>query len=166
MPLPNCAKRQGSKTSNVEISLRARCMNFSSLGWAKHITRCKPFQACIMAPTMNNRISRRDALRNVAAAGTGGFLTSAQALAQVKPLEVAGKPVELTLTSVTPQTVRITVQPIENGQPKPVPQDGALVKEDFGKPAFTVRAFAGTRNVKCGGLTVKLIADPFSIRVE
>src|SRR5205085_4882309 len=30
----------------------------------------------------------------------------------------------------------------------------------------TVRTFAGTRNVKCGGLTVKLIADPFTIRVE
>src|SRR6266404_5488906 len=94
------------------------------LGCGKHITRCKPFQACIMTPTMNNRISRRDALRSVAAAGSGGLLASSQALAQLKPLEVAGKPVELTFTSVTPQTVRITIQPIENGQPKAVPQDG------------------------------------------
>ena len=77
-----------------------------------------------------------------------GFRT--QALAQQKPIEIAGKPVEVTVTPVTPQTVRITIQPLENGQPKPVPQDGALVKEDFGQPAARLRTLRRTRSVKCG----------------
>lgn len=115
---------------------------------------------------MKTPITRRDALRNVAAAGAGAFLGPAIASAQGKPLEIAGRPVEVTLTSVTQQTVRITIQPIENGQPNAVPKDGALVKEDFGQPAAKLRAVAGTRSVKCGGLTVKLSGDPLTIRVE
>src|SRR4030081_1381405 len=113
---------------------------------------------------MKDPISRRDALRGVA--GAGALLVPAIAPAQEKTLEIAGKPVEVTLTSVTPQTVRVTIQPIENGQPKAVPQDGALVKEVFGQPQARLRAVAGIRSVKCGALTVKLNAEPFTIRVE
>src|SRR5690242_19205757 len=72
-------------------------------------------------PNMSHSISRRTAL--------GAFVASAKALAQPKPLEIAGKPIEVTLTPITSHTARITIQPIENGQPKPVPLDGALVKE-------------------------------------
>jgi hypothetical protein len=115
---------------------------------------------------MKNPISRRDAMRSVATAGAGALLVPAKALAQEKPLEIAGKPVEVTLTAVSPHTVRITIQPLENGQPKPVLRDGALVKEDFAQPAARVRVLGGARSVKCGGLTVKLTRDPFTIRVE
>ena len=76
-------------------------------------------------------MSRRHALRRAATAAAGALLAPA-GWAQEKPLEVAGKPVELTLTAVTPQTVRITIQPIEDGKPKSIPPDAALVKEDFG----------------------------------
>jgi alpha-glucosidase (family GH31 glycosyl hydrolase) len=115
---------------------------------------------------MKNPISRRDALKSVATAGAGAFLAPAIALAQEKTLEIAGKPAEVTLTSVSPRTVRIVIQPIENGQPKPVFQDGALVKEDFGQPIAKLRSVSGTRSVKCGDLTVKLTGDPLVIRVE
>src|SRR5215471_12667172 len=110
------------------------------------------------------RIGRRTALRGVA--GAGALLAPPISPAQEKPLEAAGQPVEVTLTSVTAQTVRIAVQPIENGQPKAVPLDGVLVKEDFGKPQARMRAVAGSRAVKCGSLTVTLKGDPLSIRVE
>ena len=71
-----------------------------------------------------NPTNRRQALKTIAAASASALL------AQDAPIQIAGRPIEITLTSVTPQTVRITVQPIENGQPLPVPHDGALVKED------------------------------------
>ncbi len=115
---------------------------------------------------MKPPISRRDALRTVATAGAGAFLEPVKALAQQKPLEIAGKPVEVSLTSITPLTVRITIQPIENGQPAAVPVDGALVKETFGQPAARLRTLDAPRSVKCGELTVKLSPDPFTIRVE
>src|SRR5262245_33237460 len=110
-------------------------------------------------------ITRRTVLRNVATAGAGALFAPIAA-AQDKPIQIAGKPVEVTLTAVTPHTVRIAIQPLENGQPKPIPQDGALVKEDFGKPQTKLRALAASRAVKCGNLTVKLTGDPFAIRVE
>ncbi len=118
--------------------------------------------ACIMSALMKESISRRDALLGV---GAGALLSSTQALAQEKALQIGGKPVELTVAPVTPQTVRITIQPIENGQPKPVPRDGALVKDDFGQPALRVRAISGARSVKSGALTVQISAEPLTIKV-
>src|SRR5436305_15038369 len=109
---------------------------------------------------MKNKISRRTALRNAAGAGASALLAPAMALAQEKVLELTGKPIEVTLTSVTAQTVRITIQPIENGQLKPVIDDGALVKTDLGKPVASIRAVTGSRTVKCGDLNVKVSAEP------
>src|SRR5499426_2166646 len=110
-------------------------------------------------------ITRRTVLRNVATAGAGALFAPIAA-AQDKPIQIAGKPVEVTLTAVTPHTVRIAIQPLENGLPRPIPRDGALVREDFGKPQAKLRALAASRDVKCGNLTVKLTGDPFAIRVE
>ena len=49
---------------------------------------------------------------------------------------------------------------------QPIPSDGALVREDWGKPVARLRPVAGTRNVRCGALMVRLAVDPFVIRVE
>src|SRR5882757_9891803 len=97
---------------------------------------------------MKKSISRRDALKHVASTGAAAVLGSTQALSQDKPLEVAGKPVEVTLTSVTPETVRITIQPVDSSSG--VLKDGALLKEDFGTPAAKVKTLGAARTVKCG----------------
>jgi alpha-glucosidase (family GH31 glycosyl hydrolase) len=115
---------------------------------------------------MKDSISRRHALRSAATAGVGALLSPSLALAQERTLELTGKPVEVTITPVTAETVRITIQPVENGQLKPVPKDGALVNEDVGKAAANVRAVVGSRTVKCGDLNVKVSVDPTAIRVE
>ncbi|MBS1855666.1 MAG: glycoside hydrolase family 31 protein [Acidobacteria bacterium] len=113
---------------------------------------------------MKRPITRRDALRSVTAAGA--LFAPGKAFAQPKPIEIAGKAVEIGLTPVSRDTVRITIQPLENGRPVPVPRDGALSQEDFGRPAATLRTLAGARSVKCGALTVRLARDPLTIRVE
>src|SRR5450432_254205 len=115
---------------------------------------------------MNKRITRRAALKSVATAGAGAILTPGLAIPQDGYIRVAGRPVEIALTPATAQTVRITVQAIENGQPLPIPSDGVLVKENWGEPAARFRTLFGSRNVKCGNLRVKLLADPLTIRVE
>jgi alpha-glucosidase (family GH31 glycosyl hydrolase) len=88
------------------------------------------------------------------------------ALSQETPIQIAGRPVEIAVTPVSPQTVRIAIQAIENGQLEPIPSDGALVKEDWGPPAARLGNFYGSRRIKCGDLTVKLSARPLTIRVE
>src|SRR5580704_16036110 len=115
---------------------------------------------------MKKTLSRREALKSVATAGAGALLIPAAAISQDGAIQAAGRPVEITLTAATPQTVRITLQPIENGQPVPIPETGHLVKENWGQPAARLRTLSGSRDVKCGDLTVKLSANPLTIRVE
>src|SRR5215467_8524870 len=106
-------------------------------------------------------ISRREAMKR-----SGALLGAARLQAQEKNLGVAGRAAELAVTAATPQTVRITIQPLDNGQPIPIPDDGALVKQSWGEPAIRLRGFYGSRRVKCGNLLVTVSAEPLSIRVE
>ena len=115
---------------------------------------------------MNKPFTRREALKSVATAGAGAILAPGLALSQEGSIQVAGRPVEIAVTPATAQTVRITVQPLENAQPQPGPSDGVLVKEDWGQPAARLRTLNGPRTVKCGDLTVKLSPSPLTIRVE
>ena len=69
------------------------------------------------------KISRRKALKSAAAAAPGLLMGQG-----VGPLRVAGRDVEVTLSSVSAQTVRIEIRPIENGTAVPIPVDGALVE--------------------------------------
>jgi alpha-glucosidase (family GH31 glycosyl hydrolase) len=112
---------------------------------------------------MPKPITRRAALKNAAG---GALLGQGLGRSQETPIQIAGHPVEIALTPVTSQTVRITIQPIENGHATPIPIDGALVKENWGQPAARLRALLNSRTVKCGELTVKVSSKPLTIRVE
>jgi alpha-glucosidase/alpha-D-xyloside xylohydrolase len=105
-------------------------------------------------------------LKNVTTAASGALLAPAIALSAETPIQIVGRPVEIALASISPETVRITIQPIDNGQVQDVPIDGALVKEDWGQPVARLRTLANSRSVKCGELTVKLSTNPLTIRVE
>src|ERR1043166_9873 len=107
-----------------------------------------------MGDEMMRRITRRKILTT--AAGASPALLFGQA---------PGREVEITLSSVSPQTVRIQVQPIENGQPLPIPDDGALATPSWPVQA-RMRAIPSPRTVKCGDLTVKLSDNPLTGRVE
>ena len=85
---------------------------------------------------------------------------------QETPIRIIGRPVEIALTSISPLTVRLTIQPVENGSTQPIASDGALVQENWGPPSARLRTHAGTRSIRCGDLTVKIAPTPFVIRVE
>jgi alpha-glucosidase len=110
------------------------------------------------------KMTRREALKNTAAAGA--MLMPVAGIAQDAEIKIAGRAVELALTAVAPEMVRITAQPIENGQPLPIPSDGALIKDDWGKPVVKLRTLGAPRTVKCGDLAVSLSNTPLTIRVD
>src|SRR5882672_937714 len=112
---------------------------------------------------MSKLSTRRQALKSIT---TVGVLGQGIARAQDAAIQIAGRPVEIAVSSVSPQTVRLTIQPLENGQPQAIPVDGALVKEDWGRPIARLRTLDSLRSVKCGDLTVKLSGNPLAIRVE
>src|SRR5271156_56429 len=99
---------------------------------------------------MKKTLSRREALKSVATAGAGALLGPALAIPQDGSIQVAGRPVEVTITAASQQTVRITLHPFGSGQPRPIPEPGSLVKENWGQPAARLRTLFGSRNVKCG----------------
>jgi alpha-glucosidase (family GH31 glycosyl hydrolase) len=82
-------------------------------------------------------------------------------------LHVASVPVEITLTTVSRATVRLSVVPLESGQPKAIPQDGSLIRANWEQPGTRLRALAEPpRTVRSGDLFVTVSADPLSFRIE
>ena len=71
---------------------------------------------------MKKSLTRREALKGVATASSGLLLGQGIALSQGTPIELAGRAIEISLTPVSAETVRITLQGIENGQPQAAEQ--------------------------------------------
>jgi alpha-glucosidase (family GH31 glycosyl hydrolase) len=125
---------------------------------------------------MDSSFNRRDALKGMLSAGAMALVQPASALphaspsqkslSQEPPISVGASPVELALTAISPLTVRITVQAIETGSVAPLPVDGALVKEQWGRPSTRLRTLTGSRTVKCGELQVTISGSPLTVRVE
>jgi alpha-glucosidase (family GH31 glycosyl hydrolase) len=108
--------------------------------------------------TMSNSVSRRQVLKQLGmAAFSGGILRG-----QVRPIMVAGKPVEILVASVSPSTVRITVLLIDGPAVK---DDGALVKAAAGR-ALGRRRAPELSPIRAGNLTVRFTAEPPAIHVD
>src|SRR5262249_52152384 len=102
--------------------------------------------------------------RRAAAMFGGGAFAFAQDRGR---LALGGRPVEISVTSISPQTARLSIQAIdEHGQTGPIVSNGSLAQESWGKPVTRIRNLAGARSVRCGDLTVKLTVNPLVIRVE
>lgn len=115
---------------------------------------------------MASSFSRRDALRGMVSAGTLALIEPASALLPELPLSIASGPIEISVTAVSPRTVRITVQATEGGKAVPLVSDGALLDRSWGSPVARVRALSGSRIVHAGDLRVTLSGSPLSVRVE
>jgi alpha-glucosidase (family GH31 glycosyl hydrolase) len=102
-------------------------------------------------------MNRRDAIKSLGLAGAASVLRL-DADAQGQALTVAGRPVELRLSSLSPATMRISVVPGNDA--------GAGLNRDGALAAFTERrtsADAGVHDI--GGLKVTVQASPLTIRV-
>ncbi len=109
---------------------------------------------------MRHPSSRRAVLKSIARVAT-----TAAGVVLESGGQTPGRAFELTVTVATPDTVRITFQPIENGGTVVVPDDGALVRTTWGAPALRWRPMDGDRRVKCGNLLVDVSAQPLAVRV-
>ena len=110
-------------------------------------------------------ISRRDALKQLgsgaAALGAPGLLTT---LTAAEPWIVAGEPAELTVSSISPVTVRLTIRAV-SASADLIPATGALSRDEF---PIVLRS-ADTRalaRIKSGSVVVRVTANPPAIVVE
>jgi alpha-glucosidase/alpha-D-xyloside xylohydrolase len=112
---------------------------------------------------MASSLSRRDALRQIAAAGAGALLVPQALRGQASPIVVAGKPVEIAVTSVSESTVRITVAETSGSAPSTLPNQGALVAAATGRTAARPRtAFS---QVNAGDLVVRFNQRPPTLEI-
>jgi alpha-glucosidase/alpha-D-xyloside xylohydrolase len=108
-------------------------------------------------------------VRSLGVAGAA-FLTRTATYGADAGLHVAGKPVEIQLTPVSPHTFRFTVQLIQNGKLVDVADDGTLLETSFGPPAAKwgrpEHGPARAQTVKLGVWRVTFTPDPLALAIE
>ena len=112
------------------------------------------------------KVTRRKALRDIGVAGAGIAFSGGVIRGQGPGIVVAGKPVEIAVSSVSPSTVRITVRPLVDGAPVPVAVTGALERESPDSTLASARAAAALTRVRAGDLTVRFTENPPTLFVE
>ena len=112
------------------------------------------------------KVTRRKALRDIGVAGAGIAFSGGVIRGQGPGIVVAGKPVEIAVSSVSPSTVRITVRPLVDGAPVPVAVTGALERESPDATIASARTAAPLTRVRAGDLTVRFTENPPTLFVE
>ena len=120
---------------------------------------------------MSDDISRRDAILQLGAlaatatiAGKGSSITRI-IQAQAGDIIVGGQPVDIAVTTISAETVRITLLPASGS----VPAVGALandVFDEFGRRVARSNQAARLQRVTSGSMTVRYTAGPPTIHVE
>ena len=109
---------------------------------------------------MKHALSRRQVLKGLGSAG--GLCIRGPAVAQESRLRVAGREVEIRIAAVSAHTVRLTLHPLVDGKPIPVPTDGSLMEQVQDAPANTLRANFGGRSLQLGNLKIDVSSDPLA----
>jgi len=114
---------------------------------------------------MASPITRRDALRQLGAAGTGLALGARLVRGQEAGLVVAGQAVDIAVTAVSPVTARITLRPVAGETLLEVADTGALAGT-FDRPMVRGRGPGEVTRVEVGELVVRCTAGPPTIHVD
>ena len=116
--------------------------------------------------TFPRRVSRRQAIKQIGAASAGIVVTGGVIRTQGRDITIAGQPVEIAVSSVSPNTVRITLRPVTEGGAGTVPTTGALTQEEFGRPLARTRSGGSVARVPAGNLVVRFTETPPTLHVE
>src|SRR5262245_66297550 len=108
---------------------------------------------------MNEKLSRRKALKGIGSAGVVALLDAQSLTPQEAAIRIAGQPVEIVVAPVSAVTVRLTVTPIVDGKSQPLPHDGSLAQRTWSPPAARITSLARARQARCGDLVVKLTPE-------
>jgi alpha-glucosidase (family GH31 glycosyl hydrolase) len=111
-------------------------------------------------------MTRREALKQIGVVGSTITLAPGIIRSLASDITIAGRAVEIVVTSISPTTVRISLLPIENGTAAQVPDTGGLVEPNGGTRAGVGRVQESFAPVRAGNVVVKLTAGPPAVHVE
>lgn len=115
---------------------------------------------------MDNRLSRRGALKAVISAGTMAMLEPAYASLSSAQHTIGARPVDVAVRTVSANTVRLTIQPADSAAALLPNSDGALLDRNWGPPIAPSRSPAGDETYRSGKLSVSIRRDPLTIVVK
>lgn len=126
---------------------------------------------------MSKRFHRRQVLKTLGAACGAGLLpvdlslpvanaATAPANAFAEHARVAGQDVQIQIGTVSEHTFRLSILPVANGEPAPIPQDGSLVRQSWGAPLVNVRGNFTARTATSGNLRVRIEPAPLTFIIE
>src|SRR5215469_8255423 len=115
---------------------------------------------------MTNRCDRRDMLKGFGAVCAAHFLWTSRGEAAPQSPRIAGRDVEVQLGPVSAHTFRLSVLPLEGGQPQALKGNGSLVQASWGPPLARFMDSQREQVVKSGQLNVKLSLNPLQALVE
>ena len=114
---------------------------------------------------MGRSVSRRKVLGNIACAGAGALLAKGSISAQSGDLKIADRLVEIGVTQLSPQTIRLSIVPLEQAQRTSLLDDGSIVQQAWRPAGYTLRNLEHERQIPFGDLAVGVSPDPLSISV-
>jgi alpha-glucosidase len=114
---------------------------------------------------MSKPISRREVLRSVVWAGTGALIAPRTFASTESGLVVAGQPVELSLSSLSAHTIRISLTP-RGALARPEPLDDGLLAQHTRPPGAGIKTLGQSQTVLLGNLKVTVTSDPLRISVQ
>ena len=122
---------------------------------------------------MSDSISRRKVLARLGTVGAAALLGAKSGSANqgagdpAGRIVVAGRPVQLSVTLVSDQTLRLSVSPVlQDGRTQPIEDDLVLVPQEWPKPAVTFTSVEQARVVSWGNHQVTVSSDPLSVSVS
>jgi alpha-glucosidase (family GH31 glycosyl hydrolase) len=114
---------------------------------------------------MTSNYSRRQAIKGIAAASAAAAFPHALA-ADSDELKVAGQGVEVRITSISAHTFRLSLLPIQNGIARTIPDDGSLVRTDWGAPTASIRGSFSDSVVLCGNWRIAIARSPLAFTMS
>ena len=90
-------------------------------------------------------------------------MASGKTSAQTEALRIADRAIEIGVARVSSHTIRLSLVPIENGQPKSIPNGGSIIPQAWVSPQARFRALARTELISLGKTAIKITGEPLTI---
>jgi alpha-glucosidase (family GH31 glycosyl hydrolase) len=113
---------------------------------------------------MTRQWNRREWLAQLAGASAGMLLPQGSAIAS-ESLRIAGQDSEVQLTSVSADTLRLSVLPPKRPAPTSIAFDGSLVKTTWGTPIATLGSGPKPQTITCGNMKVQFSPSPLAFNI-
>lgn len=114
---------------------------------------------------MPNHWNRRQLLQQLVAASGAAFLPARLASGDERSSSAEDE-IEIQISQVSAHTFRLSVLPVENGQPAAIPFNGSLVQKSWGPPIAKFRGEAKAQTIKCGELSIAISDDPLAFSIS